>query len=229
MSRVSRSPTLMPTALASTRCEMRAVDFTAISAAIQPPNETPTTTRRAGRAPPSDRDRNRRGRRRWSAPRGSSERPKPGCDGAISRAAVGERGRAPAPAASMPMPGCRKRIGRPLAALDHLELRPVDRDRRVGRNGGFGDVHRSLHPIALIDLPVRSYALAYIAASSPWVSAAGGFGNIPGWLSPVPMALGQPCSPLPACGERVGVRGRFRESETWRISFKAQPSEAAPW
>src|SRR5438132_11252954 len=44
MSRVSRAPTLMPTALARTRCDRRCVDFTAISAAIQPPSETPTTT-----------------------------------------------------------------------------------------------------------------------------------------------------------------------------------------
>ena len=43
MSRVSRSPTLTPTALAMTRRDRRAVDFTAISAAIQAPNDTPTT------------------------------------------------------------------------------------------------------------------------------------------------------------------------------------------
>ncbi len=39
------------------------------------------------------------------------------------------------------------------AAVDQLELRPVDRDRRVGRNDGFGDVHRSLHPIVLMSSP----------------------------------------------------------------------------
>ena len=37
MSRVSRSPTLMPTGLASTSRDIRAVDFTAIAAAIQAP------------------------------------------------------------------------------------------------------------------------------------------------------------------------------------------------
>jgi hypothetical protein len=42
MSRVSRSPTLMPTAFAMTRRDNRAVDFTAISAAIHAPKATPT-------------------------------------------------------------------------------------------------------------------------------------------------------------------------------------------
>ena len=44
MSRVSRSPTLTPTAFASTSCDSRAVFFAAISAAIQPPRPTPTTS-----------------------------------------------------------------------------------------------------------------------------------------------------------------------------------------
>ena len=45
MSRVSRSATLTPTALAATTRDIRAVVFTAISAAIQAPSDTPTTVR----------------------------------------------------------------------------------------------------------------------------------------------------------------------------------------
>ena len=41
---LSRAPTLMPSASASTRRGDAARDLTAISAAIQPPNETPTST-----------------------------------------------------------------------------------------------------------------------------------------------------------------------------------------
>ena len=44
MSRVSRSPTLMPSGATSTSPARRSLHFTAISAAIQPPSDEPITT-----------------------------------------------------------------------------------------------------------------------------------------------------------------------------------------
>ena len=44
MSRVSRSPTLMPSGAISTSAARRSVHLTAISAAIHPPSDEPITT-----------------------------------------------------------------------------------------------------------------------------------------------------------------------------------------
>ena len=123
MSSRSTGPVFTPTGPTSTSRRTRSGDLVASSAAIQPPMRAADHVHLvAARADPAVPDGCRRCRRSASIQSGRLERPKPGCDGAISRCRADSRRHVRDAPGAKPLRAVQEQDRRAFAGLEQFEL-----------------------------------------------------------------------------------------------------------